>query len=277
MATSRPPVPKVDIQGLIEDWATDYFRRKASKKELKLLKQDQIRTEIDWKRVKFVHEDAVYEPEPPTPGSGRPTQNVLFNTNFTNRTDKPQRYTFRAERTTRSSCTVAIEQGYTKGFEMNVKLTTPCQIMEANAGFRREITLTNSESETIEEELTWGVDSEIEVEGHKVGEAKLLILEEKYEGRFSIKTHISGRVRVVFTNLKDNNSFIKAAENQVVSIVEDAIRSKSIQPSEALHVDGSMQRVTLITRGNCQFKYGFKQLIEVAQKPIGDNVSETSS
>ena len=46
---------------------------------------------------------------------------------------------------------------------MDVKLTTPCSILEANAGFSREMSLTNTRGETIEEELTWSVDSEIEV------------------------------------------------------------------------------------------------------------------
>lgn len=272
MATNgRPPTPKVDIQGLIEDWAKDYFRRKGTKKERKLMEQDQVMMEIDWKRVKFVHEDAVYEPEPPAPGRGHPTQNVLFNTTFTNKTDQVQKYTFRTERTTRSSCSVVVEQACTTGVELSVKLTTPCQILEANAGFKREMALVNSEAETIEEELTWSVDSEIEVQGRHVGEAKLVILEEEYQGRFSIKTIISGRARVVFTNMKDNNSFIKAIEGQVVDIVKDAINiKKSVQSSEALLVDASTQSVVSITRGNCKFKYGFRQMIEVDQKPIND-------
>lgn len=113
-SAGRSGASKVDIQGIIEDWAKDYFRRKASKKEKKLLDQEQIQLEIDWRRVKFVHDEAVYEPEPPAPGNGKPTQNVLFNTTFTNKTNGPQTYTFRTERTTRSSCTVAVEQGYSQ-------------------------------------------------------------------------------------------------------------------------------------------------------------------
>jgi hypothetical protein len=89
-----------------------------------------------------------------------------------------------------------------KGIEMNIKLTTPCQVLEANAGFHREMSLVNSESETIEQELSWGVDSQIEVKGRHVGEAKLIILEEEYCGNFTIKTHIRylGSVLVLFIN-----------------------------------------------------------------------------
>lgn len=260
---------KVDIHALIEDWAKEYFRRKGTKKEKKLLEQDNVHMELDWTKVKFVHDDAVYAPEPPAPGAGKPTQNVLFNTTFTNRTDKPQTYTFRTERTTRSSCSVAIEQGYTKGLEMNIKLTTPCQVLEANAGFHREMSLFNSESETIEEELCWAVDSQIEVKEDHVGEAKLVILEEEYSGVFTIKTHISGKVRAVFTNIKDNNSFIKAVEGQVYEIVKQAIQEKRIQSSEALMLDGTNQLLS-VTRGTCKFKYGFKQMIDVDQKPLNN-------
>ena len=103
--TSRNTTPKVDIQALVEDWAIDYFRRKATRKERRLLDQELIRQEVDWRRVQFAHDDAVYEPEPPSPGASAaepPMPNVLFQTTFANRTDREQTYSFRAERTTRS-------------------------------------------------------------------------------------------------------------------------------------------------------------------------------
>jgi len=191
-AAASKTCTKVDIQALIEDWATDYFRRKATRKERRLLDQNFIRQELDWRRVQFTHDDAVYEPEPPSPGSAAQasTSNVLFQTTFANRTDREQTYTFRAERTTRSTCSVCVEQACTTGVEVGVKLTTPGQILEANAGFRREMTLANCESETIEEEMTWSVDSQVNVLGRHIGEAKLVILEQEYEGRFTVKSHI---------------------------------------------------------------------------------------
>jgi len=76
--------------------------------------------QVDWKRVEFVHEEARYEPEPPSPGAAgqSPTPNVLFQTTFANRTDREQTYTFRAERTTRSTCCVSVEQACTTGVEV---------------------------------------------------------------------------------------------------------------------------------------------------------------
>ena len=80
----------------------------------------------------------------------------------------------------------------------------------------------------------------------------------------------SGRVRVIFTNLKDNNSFIKAVESQIVEIVKEAISKRRLQPSEALSVDGATNSLLSIARGVCRFKYGYKQMIDVDQKPIND-------
>jgi len=80
----------------------------------------------------------------------------------------------------------------------------------------------------------------------------------------------SGRVRVVFTNLKDNNSFVKAIEGQIVEIVKQAVSKGRLQPSEALSVDGASNSLLSIARGVCCFKYGYKQMIDVDQKPIND-------
>ena len=259
----------VDVQGFVEDWAMEYFRRKANKKEKKLLENDYISMEIDWKRVRFTHAEPKYEPEPPKPGAGTPINNILFTTHFTNKTGQPQRYTFKTERTTRSSCSVGLESSYTTGVEMSVKLATPCSILEANAGYKRELCLTSTSGETIEEELTWGVDSEIEVKGRHRAEAQLIIVEEEYSGKFSIKTSISGRVRAVFTNVKDNNSFVRAVEGDVDEIISRCMGDGKLH-GDAIVVDKATRSVVCKTGGTCRFKYGIKQNVEVDQKPIDD-------
>ena len=111
-----------DIDDVVHDWAWDYFRRKCSSEEKKLLDRELIHVAVDWKRVRFVHSPPRYEPEPPTPGGGVPLNNPLFSTTFTNRTGSPQTYTFRAHRTTRSTCSVQVERGYTRSASMEVRI-----------------------------------------------------------------------------------------------------------------------------------------------------------
>ena len=178
----------VDLQSIVEDWAKEYFMRKADKKEQRRFDKGTIVMDTDWRRVRFYHEEPKYEPEVPKPGTGKPTLNTLYQTSFTNKTDNNQTYNFNAQRSTRSECTVEIEESFTKGVAMEVKLATPCEIMEANAGFTRELTLTNVEGETLEEELSWGVQSEIVVPGRHRAQARLIITEEEYNGKFTIRT-----------------------------------------------------------------------------------------
>lgn len=114
---------------------------------------------MDWQQVQFTHDDAVYEPQLLPPGAAGQTwsdimPSVLFQTIITNQTDREQTYTFRAKKT-RSTCSVMVEQACMISMDISVTLMTPCQILKANAAFRREMTHTSSESETTEEELTW--------------------------------------------------------------------------------------------------------------------------
>lgn len=263
-----PSCPKINIDEIVEDWAHDYFLRRASRSERNLLKKDHIDVQIDWKRVRFVHDDPAYDPEPSTGRSSLPVSNLLFSTEFTNRTDATQTYSFRADRTTRSSCTVVIEQCYTFGVDMNIRLATPCDLLELNAGFKREMALTNSETETIEEEMTWGVDSQIEVKGGHVARAKMVVVEEEYQGEFSIRTHVSGKVRAVFRNAKDGHSLVRVVEGDVVEVVRQAAASRGFGAGSAVLVDSATKTVLCRTKGKCRFKYGVKQVIEVDQVPI---------
>lgn len=266
-ASAKTTKTNIDIQDLVESWAWDFFRRKADKKQKKLLAKEYVMMAIDWKKVQFVHEEPVYEPKPPKVGQGKPINNVLFHTTFSNKTEKPQSYTFKVERTTKSSCTVEFEESFTQGYEMSVNLKTPCEIFEANAGFHRELQLTSFEGQTIEEELCWGVDNQLEVDGRTRAEAKLIIIEEEYNGRFTVQTKIKGRVRVVFTNIKDNNSFIKAIEGDMNEIVRQARDENRIKGNTVI-ADGATRSVLCTTKGACKFKFGLKQNVEVDQFPL---------
>jgi len=258
---------KIDLKEIIDSYALELFHRKATKKEKKLIEKNYVEVNIDWKRVIMERDAPVYDPEPKEQGS--PKVNVLFSTSFANKTENSQRYSFQAHRVTHSSCTVTVEKAVTTGVEMNFKLQTPCQIFEANAGFKREMTFTTNDTETIDEELSWGVDSEVEVKGGYVGEAKLLVLEDKYEGIFQIRTRIGVTARIVYTNRKDNNSFIKSLDAPIVEVVRSYIekkRSEKTWQPEAIKIDNN--RVVCTTTGKCKFKYGVKQVVEVDQKPI---------
>ena len=106
------------------------------------------------------------------------------------------------------------------------------------------------------------------VKGKHRAEAKLIILEEEYKGKFVMKTHIKGRVRVIFYNLKDNNSLMTVQEGDIDQIVGLAVNGRLIE-GDTVVVDGATRSVICKNVGKCTFKYGLKQDVEVDQVPIG--------
>ena len=78
------------------------FEYTKSKEQARIPKEHLVFT-IDWKRVRFVHHEPEFSERRKTP---TPKSQVLFRTNFTNNTALEQEYSFRAERSTTSTCEV---------------------------------------------------------------------------------------------------------------------------------------------------------------------------
>ena len=53
--------------------------------------------------------------------------------------------------------------GVMMGYETSITLQTPCEVLQANAGFKREVTVNKTECDEIVDDVVWGVDSQIKV------------------------------------------------------------------------------------------------------------------
>uniref|UniRef100_A0A915Q1S0 Uncharacterized protein n=1 Tax=Setaria digitata TaxID=48799 RepID=A0A915Q1S0_9BILA len=146
--------------------------------------------------------------------------------------------------------------------QMELKLKTPCEIVEANAGFHNEISILNIGENTIEEELLWGVDSTILVPPLCETVAELVILEDNQTRNFTVDSRISGRVIVTVTNLKENNSLVTIIEGKL----SDIIRSIANYPALGFTVKDDI--VSYTTKGACKFKYGVEQIVKLKEQPV---------
>ena len=190
----------LNLDRIIQDWAWREYERTASKSQLKLLAKERrkpgtcLHPHIDWSEVKCTDvttwpqvTEELFKASDSTDNNNRLFQRddthaastVLFRTKFTNDTDDDQEYMMKTEKTTRSSCTIEVESGFTHGVAMSVGLKTPCEIFEANVGYCCEMTLTDTEGQTFEEEITWGVESLIKVKANHVADAQLVVNEKK--------------------------------------------------------------------------------------------------
>ena len=249
-----------NVEEIIKRWALDMFDVTKSKEQAKISK-DSLMMTVDWKNVRFRHHPPEYTDvaQPPSPKA-----QVLFKTHFSNNTVMEQEYSFKTERVTRSSCEIFIEKGVTVGQEMSVKLQTPCEVFEANAGFHREVTLTNSQGELIEEEMTWEVDSQIKVPPNTKTVAQLVITEDQYSGAFIVNSEFSGKITVALTNLRDNNSFVKS----IVGDVSEIIKREVERGMKGLVVNKKI--VSFQTSGRCNFRYAIEQHVNLEQHPLID-------
>lgn len=158
---------------------------------------------------------------------------------------------------------VFVERAVTLGFEMNLSLKTPCEIFEANAGFKRELSVTNAQGQIIEESLTWGVDSTIQVPSMSQTTAELAIYEDEFQGNFSIRTDVAGKVLVSVTNIRDNNCFLKSLSGDI-----DEIVGAEINGLKGFSMDKQNHVVSFTTNGRCHFRYGIEQHIKLSQEPL---------
>ena len=90
---------------------------------------------------------------------------MLFRSTFINDTDKEQDYQLRAERSTVSSCNIEIFEGFVTeaNASLSIEVPLPGCVLSAGTGFKHEYVLENTTSKSVEENLTWSVESNIKV------------------------------------------------------------------------------------------------------------------
>lgn len=283
----------INLQQIVEDWALREYLKTATRSQKRLFEKERAKPKnyldltIDWSDAKFIdttrwpridQEKFIDEDDErcgeTTDHSLQPIDNgktkvsILFNTKYTNDTTDAQEYTMRTEKVTRSTCTTSVECGYTMGKEMRVTLKTPGEILEVNAGYTSENTLTHMDGQSFEEETSWGVESVIKVKPGHVADAQLVVNEKKISGKFEIVTKISGTIYVTFSKIKNNNSFVKLIGNDISEIVQKYIEMKKKVNLAPPNVSVDQKIITIVTKGNCSFRYGIKQAVVVHQEAI---------
>ena len=81
-------------------------------------------SQVGWNYVDFSHKLVKFHI--PKDKSADDYRNLtLFRTKFVNSSDDKQRYTFRTERQTKSSCSLSVQKGYTLGATTNLEFALP--------------------------------------------------------------------------------------------------------------------------------------------------------
>ncbi len=90
---------------------------------------------INWKRVVFVQSNVHFYGSSPV---RLPQSQILFRTNFNNKTANEHSYLFKTERFTRSTFKFTFTQSLTKSQESSVIFRLPEEIAKVDGGIKRE-------------------------------------------------------------------------------------------------------------------------------------------
>ncbi|CAH8582323.1 unnamed protein product [Heterobilharzia americana] len=273
----RPPIQQqqqpelFDLPNQLKIWAINMFHTTASKEQKKYDPVELILRFI-WDDIYITHEKPEYFDNVTVK---LPKLHTLFSTTFKNNTDSEQEYSFRTERCTRSMAEIEIQKGVIMSKELSIKLALPNSIMEANAGFKHEISIGTSTRQSTEEELAWGIDTRISVPPRRSASAEIKIEEEEMNCCFRLKTTMYGRLRATFLDPIHDNSLVKYLEGDLGTIIQERLTSQ-----HCLQQNGpdngpylwtepmkSGQRLFYMeTWGRCKFRFGVHQAVEVNQK-----------
>ncbi|OZC08191.1 hypothetical protein X798_04807 [Onchocerca flexuosa] len=284
----------VDLEVIVLNWAKQIFDVTKTKAEAKINKKF-LQYNINWSHLFNESLEPIYTIGDVDVRNVRQSKDEqsLFKSTFTNTTEREQEYSFKTERSTRSAATVIIEKGVCRGVEMALKLKTPGEVVEANAGFSTELMVMNIGENRIEEELVWGVDSTVRVPPLCETVAELIILEDHQTRlvffvlqlslnclhpicnvlfmhstdwlaglKFSIESHMSGRIIVTVTNIKDNNSLVTIIEGKVADIIRGITNYSSL----GFTIQNDVVSYTM--KGTCKFKYGVEQKVKITEHPV---------
>ena len=245
-----------DIEEIVKTWAWTSFV-KTRGKDFQKLKYDEVKMEINWSRTRFT-------PSPPTYSETAmvdyPNSKVVFTSRFENNTDTEQEHSFTTERTTSCTSTTSISKGYTKGFNVELKIGLPDDVASATAGFGREVNVESATEETTDHSITWSVDSNVKVPPKTKTVAKMVVEEKEFTGKFSLNVKIGGMVIVSFYNIKDNNNFIHVTEGDISQIVQDAKGYSGYRVED--------RTIIWEVEGTSKFRFGVEQRVTLNEEPL---------
>jgi hypothetical protein len=186
-----------EIERPLVDYAFDNFVK--SNKLDEIFRNKRFELEVNWSYLHIEHEIIRFKRKK-LAKSKDPMKTIakrqlcLFRTFFTNNSDKLQSFTFRADRTTKTTASVSVQKGFQIGgkvdvdFSLPMETTTNIDACKVTGGLSSQINISKTKGKAFEETLTWSVDTKVEVEENKRCCAELIVQEEEFEAEMTIRS-----------------------------------------------------------------------------------------
>ncbi|XP_045176167.2 uncharacterized protein LOC123536796 [Mercenaria mercenaria] len=243
-----------DIEEIV---GVDKFRQNTRQRFSETQKfDDEVNMDVNWSRVRFNLSLPEYSDKSMV---DQQNSKIVFTSTFENNIDSEQEHSFTTERSTACITTTSISKGYTQGFNLELKLGLPDEVASAAAGFGPGTTVKSTDETTKKQTIIWAVDSNIKVPPkHKT--ARMVVKEKEFHGTFKLNVRVRGMVIVIFTNLRDNNSYIRTSEGDISQILSDA------KGYTGYKIEG--KTAIFDVQGSTQFRFGVEQMVKIDEEPL---------
>jgi hypothetical protein len=249
-----------DLEDIILSFARNWYEdleQHSLEKKFGKLPWEKLSVEIDRTRLIVEHDDALHakDQEEQAVGEYSPRHSVLFKSNYQNTTGNQLNYHISTERRTRTSVALTITKGFSFGASFEIKLGPPA--LEANLGLSSELSFEKSVQTTKEQEVSWTLNTQVNVPPHTCTTVELVVKDDEYKGTFAIRSFFSGKIYVDIR--KDNTQLTRLIIGDLKQIFKEDMGFKRCPKTKRIYFD---------THGVCNCRYGVEQQVRISETQI---------
>ena len=284
---SEPPITSgklFDIQEMALEWAKHILHIHLPVKENCYVKRWRTPYTIDELKLSCQWDDISIKTVNMEVTNFNSTENPecvpLSKSNFTNNTEMEQTYSFCTNKSTKSRAILAVHQGMSIGEKTKVIFHVPTEIINETIEFGKSINITTVSGTKVEEDMHWVSQHPIRVPPGSSTTAEIHALERYININFTAQTVVSGKVKILVTDPKDNR-LVKELSNDIASIVRHHFERHGPSRDDTWELcfgnyhpmawfpdgctwDLTKSSVTFSVKGTSFFQYCYEQRVKIS-------------
>ncbi|KAH3841955.1 uncharacterized protein LOC127878032 [Dreissena polymorpha] len=270
---------QLNLQELVENYVWDCFKCDLGFLKGIFYQRHKHYFDIRWGYVDFQH--VTTKTDRPMIRSVTKDKTELYFTEYQNKSNRDQKYTFSTTRETVATTKIELQENYTLGAETNIEIDL-AGVVKIGGGVNGSVSVTNTKGEDFSETLNWNINTEIVVPKWNKARASLYVFEEPSITEFVVTTTLSlptGSLPVSIRRVKDDkiiktywimNLHCLFSDKQK----EDGIVKCETKPVPGKSIDDAI--VVIETRGTCRNVSWKNQHVEVQCERMADVGNEAS-
>lgn len=271
---NKERIYSVNLEELVQDFVWGQYKNDLGFFKRMFVRRSQYYVDVPWGYVDFKHETTSVE-RPSCQGEDKKEKVELYYSEYENRTNDQQSYTFNTSRETVASTKIELQENYTIGAETNLEVDLG-GIVKFGGSVSGELSVTNTSGQEYTETLAWSIDTEVIVPKWHKAKASLYVFERPCIYDFTTKTTVSlptGKLPCSVRRLSDNKLMKTYVIMNIDVIMDEEFLRKSlteVKEVEKPEINKIVKVLVLTTKGVCRNISYKNQQVQVESKPLAD-------